>query len=182
MTKNGKQNPRLHEIVDAKFKRPGDRHKYPDFWPDKEVRAAVIDLHREVEIAQARSIITQRFGETRAPSQTAIHRFWQRLDELRYWHVGAAAQAPDQRKSADFHALVAARIKQPGDGHKYPDFWADLDVRGALIDLHREVHIGRVRAILTERFGAARTPSKSAIHRFWQRLDELRYARAGGRR
>lgn len=83
--------------------------------------------------------------------------------------------------SVDFHQLVAARFKRPGDGHRYPNFWADIEVRNALIDLHREVTIERARSIIVERFGAGRAPSKSALQRFWQRVDELRYRHAGGR-
>lgn len=160
----------FHQIVAAKFKRPGDTHRYPDFWSDNEVRATIIDLHREVQIEQAHDILIERFGADRTPSTTAIHRFWQRLDELRYRR--GATTAPERH--TDLHALVAARFKQPGDGHKYPDFWGDAEVRATLIDLHREVQIGQARDILIGRFGADRTPSKSAIHRFWQRLDELR--------
>jgi len=108
----------FHQAVAARLKRPEDTHRYPDFWSDNEVRATLIDLHREVQIGQARDILIGRFGADRTPSITAIHRFWQRLDELRYRR--GATTAPERH--TDLHALVAARFKQPGEGHKYPNF------------------------------------------------------------
>jgi hypothetical protein len=54
-----------------------------------------------------------------------------------------------------------------------PNFFADLDVRECLIGLHREVTIEAAVAVCRERFGEARTPSRSAVQRFWRYLDRL---------
>ncbi|MBB4284508.1 hypothetical protein [Roseospira goensis] len=61
-----------------------------------------------------------------------------------------------------------------------PRFWHDREVRAFLIEKHRQTTINRARAECLERFGAARTPSRTAIWRFWQRLDGAR-GLAGGR-
>jgi hypothetical protein len=60
-----------------------------------------------------------------------------------------------------------------------PAFWGDLEVRAFLTALHRQATVADVLAACARRFGAARTPSKSALARYWLRLDE---AAAGERR
>lgn len=55
-----------------------------------------------------------------------------------------------------------------------PDFWADGEVRVFLADMHRQTTIAGCVAACREKFGAERTPSKSAVQRFWAVLDQVR--------
>ncbi|MBB4267805.1 hypothetical protein [Roseospira visakhapatnamensis] len=59
------------------------------------------------------------------------------------------------------------------DGRRFR-FWHDREVRAFLIVTHRQMSIDRVHAACLERFGEARTPSRSAIGRLYQRLDTVR--------
>jgi len=52
-----------------------------------------------------------------------------------------------------------------------PLFWTDSEVRDMVITLHRKVTVAQARDLVRDRFGAERTPSASALHRAWQRLD-----------
>lgn len=84
---------------------------------------------------------------------------------------------------AEWRAGVTAIVGSAGTSlpvlrsGRRPKFFADVAVRDLMISLHREVEIAQARALCRDRFGEARTPSKSALHRFWMYLDEL-----GGRR
>lgn len=55
-------------------------------------------------------------------------------------------------------------------GHR-PKFWYDVEVREAMIALRRQATIADARSQLLAKFGPQRTPSASAIGRFWQTLD-----------
>lgn len=57
-----------------------------------------------------------------------------------------------------------------------PKFWGDVEVRGFLLATHRQATVDQVRERCAEAFGEERTPTRSAIHRFWQRLDRLKAA------
>lgn len=60
-----------------------------------------------------------------------------------------------------------------------PKFWRDIEVRTLLTETHRQMPMADVRALCADRFGPARTPSISALNRYWMLLD---MARCGGRR
>lgn len=70
-------------------------------------------------------------------------------------------------------ALGSSRTLPIFDHGRRPKFWRDEEVRELLTRLHRLVEIERARAIVNDTFGAERTPSRSAIHRYWLRLDDL---------
>ena len=57
--------------------------RYPKFWHDMPVRAAVIALHRQMTIHQAVKTLGAEFGAERAPSKSTLHRVWQQLDQVR---------------------------------------------------------------------------------------------------
>lgn len=57
-----------------------------------------------------------------------------------------------------------------------PAFWSDVEVRGLVLTTHRQMTLDEALALLIDRCGAARAPSRSALHRFWKRLDSLRGA------
>jgi hypothetical protein len=55
-----------------------------------------------------------------------------------------------------------------------PKFWHDFEVRGIVLATYRQMTIDQARGVITDKCGASRTPSRTAIGRFWQRLDRLR--------
>ncbi len=59
-----------------------DFGRRPKFFTDLEVRERLVELHREVTIAEAHDDCRSRFGETRTPSRSAVARFWRYLDRL----------------------------------------------------------------------------------------------------
>lgn len=60
---------------------PSSHHRYPKCWHDRPVRDAVIRMHRTTTIDGARAKLVAEFGEDRAPSASALHRIWQRIDQ-----------------------------------------------------------------------------------------------------
>lgn len=54
-----------------------------------------------------------------------------------------------------------------------PKFWGDPEVRDFLTGLHRRVGIAEALALCAGNFGSGRTPSRSALHRYWLQLDEI---------
>lgn len=57
-----------------------------------------------------------------------------------------------------------------------PKFWGDVEVRGFLLAAYRQMTIDQARDRCRAIVGQARTPSRSAIGRFWTRLDRLSLA------
>jgi len=53
--------------------------------------------------------------------------------------------------------------------HKPPAFWSDLEIRGRAIKWHRQMTVREALERMQGEIG--RAPSKSALARFWQRLD-----------
>lgn len=71
-------------------------------------------------------------------------------------------------------ALGAVGTSLPIDRHgRRPKFFTDMDVRERLIALHREVPVSVARERIETEFGRDRTPSRSAVYRFWIYLDRL---------
>ena len=66
------------------------------------------------------------------------------------------------------------------DGRKrsqrFPKYWHDVPVREAVLELHRKMTIHAAFAELVKRFGRDRSPSRTALHRVWQRIDEAKAA------
>jgi hypothetical protein len=57
-----------------------------------------------------------------------------------------------------------------------PKFWGDVEVRGLLLAAYRQMTIDQARDRCEAIVGPVRTPSRSAIGRFWTRLDRLSLA------
>lgn len=55
-----------------------------------------------------------------------------------------------------------------------PAFWEDGEVRVFLTDMHRQTKIAACLDACREKFGAERTPSKSALQRYWAVVDQAR--------
>jgi hypothetical protein len=72
-------------------------------------------------------------------------------------------------------AAVERRLPAQGRGG-LPPFWPDIDVRRFLIVQHGFLTLDMAREQLVQRVGSQRTPSRSAIGRFWQKLDGLELA------
>jgi len=71
------------------------------------------------------------------------------------------------------------------DGRKrtqrFPKYWHDVPVREAVIGLHRTMTIDQAFDELVRRFGHDRSPSRTALHRVWQRIDDAKAAASANR-
>lgn len=65
------------------------RHRYPAFWSDLEVRNRAVAWHRQMSVREAIERLQEEVG--RAPSKSAMHRFWLWLDEQAGRGIGRAA-------------------------------------------------------------------------------------------
>lgn len=72
---------------------------------------------------------------------------------------------------------IAARAELFSHGRR-PKFWSDTEVVTFLTERHRTDTLEQVLKACRETFGDARTPSRSALQRYWGRLDGL--SRVGG--
>ena len=70
-------------------------------------------------------------------------------------------------------ATLAAHLPIWSNGRR-PAFWGDIEVREHFTAFHRQMTIEQARAICASKFGLERTPSASAVHRYWQKLDQVR--------
>lgn len=71
-------------------------------------------------------------------------------------------------------ALGDVRVDLPVLSHgRRPKFWTDEEVRDFLTGCHRRLEIGDALRSCAERFGHDRTPSRSALHRYWANLDQV---------
>ena len=66
--------------------------RFPKYWHDAPVREAVLGLHRTMTIDQALAELVSRFGCDRCPSRTALHRVWQRIDEVKALSVAKSSK------------------------------------------------------------------------------------------
>jgi hypothetical protein len=57
-----------------------------------------------------------------------------------------------------------------------PKFWGDVEVRGLMLSAHRQMTVDEAKDKCVLAYGIERSPSRSAIHRFWLRLDRLKLA------
>lgn len=60
----------------------GSRRRKPRFWHDVDVRRFLIAEHGFLTIDMAITQARARFGDDRAPSRSAIGRFWQTIDAM----------------------------------------------------------------------------------------------------
>jgi len=74
---------------------------------------------------------------------------------------------------ADLREMEAALGPYFGNGRR-PNFWPDAEVRRFVFAAHRQMTIENCRAVCAEKFGPDRTPSKSALSRFWCVVDQAR--------
>jgi hypothetical protein len=69
--------------------------------------------------------------------------------------------------------LGSARVLPLLAHGRRPNFWRDEEVSELVTRLHRRVEVKRALAIIADAFGQERTPSRSAVHRYWLQLDQL---------
>lgn len=69
-------------VVERHFAAKRGRTRLPSFWSDADVRRFLIAEHNFLSLDVARRMLVDKFGETRAPSRSAIGRFWQALDKF----------------------------------------------------------------------------------------------------
>ena len=54
-----------------------------------------------------------------------------------------------------------------------PAFWRDEEVRDFFTVAHRRMSLSEAREECRQRFGVDRVPSRSAVHRYWGKLDAV---------
>ena len=69
---------------------------------------------------------------------------------------------------------IGAALAPFFDHGRRPSFWGDGELRVYLTEMHRQTTIARCLEECRARFGADRTPSKSALQRYWAVLDRAR--------
>ncbi|MBA4792308.1 MAG: hypothetical protein H2041_01435 [Phenylobacterium sp.] len=143
-----------------------------------EVRRQVIEVFMawrrgELQAAPRGDVTPIAAGD---PVAAQLARLTERLDALE--GLGQRLRDGDHgaRALALTHADVWAELR-PG---RRPALFGDVEVRQHILATHRQGRIDDVLAGMRERFGPARTPSRSTLHRWWLRLDELKRARGGG--
>lgn len=102
-----------------------------------------------------------------------------RLDQLERLITSQAMVTSDAFTEAATYAPPVFRLIK-GDGmrrkQKYSSYWIDMDVRGAMVRLHRQMTLKQAVATMVEEFGEERAPSRSALGRIWKQLDTVRAA------
>lgn len=136
-----------------------------------EIRKQVIEVFlawRRGELAQA--------SAAPDPTVTILRRLEERLSAMERTgrQLSELIIAPVESALSLTHAPeLWGSPSRPGRRAK---FWHDVEVRGFLLAMHRQATIDQVRERCIQAFGEERAPARSAIHRFWQRLDRLKAA------
>jgi hypothetical protein len=150
-----------------------------------EAQAVLVTMFSRTErAAQVRQQIVQVFLAWRhgklvpahevAPETRALEGLVQRI-ELLERAMGSRTMVGDPEFAKALTYTPAIFRHRHGSGRvrnkRFPSFWGDMEVRQALISMHRQMTIDRVHAELRNKFGENRTPSRSAIGRFFKDYD-----------
>lgn len=109
--------------------------------------------------------------------EDALERLERRMDQLeRLVQHQTLVESADYAKAVTYSPSIFRLRHDDGRLRAMRMFkcWADLPVREGVIARHRQMTLHQAVAELTEEFGADRAPSRSALQRIWQRLDEIR--------
>jgi hypothetical protein len=134
------------------------------------IRKQVIEVFlawRRGELAQA--------SAAPDPTVTILRRLEERLSAMEQTgrRLSELMIAPVESALSLTHA---AELWFDQSRQRRPKFWGDVEVRGLLLAMHRQATVDQVRERCIQALGEERTPARSAIHRFWQRLDRLKAA------
>lgn len=144
-----------------------------------EVRRQVIEVflawrRGELQAAPRGNVAPLAAGD---PVVAQLARLTDRLDALE----GLGQRLRDGDHGARALALTHADVWAELCPGRRPALFGDVEVRQHILATHRQGRLDDVLAGMRERFGPSRTPGRSALHRWWQRLDQLKRARGGGR-
>lgn len=142
-----------------------------------EVRTQIV----QVFMAWRRGEALRHVPQVEKPSLALVEQnndAWRRAAQ-RARHIDAMTGLKKLLESDDF---ARASTHMPnilflnrGDGRRryirYPSWWHDLPVRQMVISLHRQCTIDQAIALITEKFGNYRTPSRSSVGRAWRNFD-----------
>lgn len=81
-------------------------------------------------------------------------------------------KVPDAMTTSDAAFLASLTVSSIWTNGRRPPWWGDLEIRELLTRSHRQMTLHEVAEIGRSRFGD-RCPSISAIHRFWEKLDQI---------
>jgi hypothetical protein len=99
-----------------------------------------------------------------------------RLDEIERKLAGGSRPLADLIPAQEPETRIAWR-----HGRR-PKFWNDVEVRRHIINRHRQITIAELHAEMCALFGAARTPSRTAMALLWKRIDATGVSRARAQR
>ena len=167
--------------ADAKPQTQGGRPT-KDYWLNEAQALLVCMFARTEKAAAVRKQVIDVFlawrrGELVSPDATVevLRRIETRLNALESAGARLDAMAQDPRRIA-LALTYAVDIWAGQVRTTRPWFWADVEVRGLVMTTHRQMTVDRARAVIVERCGEDRAPSRTSLHRFWMRLDKLKSA------
>jgi hypothetical protein len=138
-----------------------------------EVRAQVLRVFmawREGRLTAHAAAARPNIAESSDPIAAELRRLAERLDGLERLGLQLAGD-----HDAMSRALTHASLWSNG---RRPPWFFDAEVRTHVLETYRQGTVDDVIAGMRDRFGPARTPSRSALHRFWRRLDALKARRS----
>ena len=124
---------------------------------------------RTAQAAKARREVIQVYLDWRNGS-SAVHPVSKFALHREHLSVVENSLATLERISPVSHQASYLPIWKNG---RRPRWWSDLEVRAFLTRTHRQMTIGEVRQALIDIYGPDRTPSNSAIQRYWMQLDQV---------
>lgn len=82
-----------------------------------------------------------------------------------------------ERAEGEHYLRAVAFLPRQGRNFRQPNFFGNKALLKLIVDLHRQVTIDTAVYLARQKFGASAPVSRTAIGRFWQRLDGARGAK-----
>lgn len=148
--------------------RPGQ-----EFWLNEPQALLICMFARTARAAEVRRQVIEVYlawRRGRAVAPQVVPPAGDRVAAARFAPLEEAAR---RLEPAEEQALALALAPVWANGQR-PKFWSDFDVRVLMVRTHRQMRIEEARGLCAERYGPARTPSRSALCRLWLALDRVR--------
>ncbi len=117
------------------------------------------------EVSRIADLVVQRLERRRRADPNDRFEAFDRRNR----QIGRGLDLRERSKGGGLAELVAQL--PVWDSGRRPSWWGDLQVRTFLTDTYRQTTLDQAVREATLLFGTARAPSRSAISRYWQRLD-----------
>jgi hypothetical protein len=159
-----------------------------EYWLNEEQALLVSTLSDAPRAAEVRSMLIKVFvawrrGQLPSPQAPAASETASRFSRTNSAFTAMAERLEAVEVAIGFHqraneenfAEAIARMPIWKNGRR-PNFWGDVEVRTFLTTSHRQMTLADALKFVHDRFGAKRTPSISALSRYWILLDSLHAA------